>query len=249
MIDFIVANYIYFLIGFAVLVLIIIGFIAEKTDFGHKKKAKKQVVENTPKEEIKPVVADIKAVTEIKEVIEEEKIAPLPQPEEIKEELSFGDLNNEEVEEPAISNEITNDEDKETQDFTIINSNTNEELDSIAKTVTEADENKEDVVIDLSKDAKVEDVSQNVESKEIIPLEEDIPTTSEVDTKDNSVSEDISNDENAIPDDYYAKDLPEIKATEDIKPEVSKFELPSIGEPEKGQQIEEEDNLDDVWKF
>ena len=46
--DFIMNNYMWFLIGTIVLVMIIIGYIAEKTDFGHKevkkveKKSKKQ---------------------------------------------------------------------------------------------------------------------------------------------------------------------------------------------------------------
>lgn len=46
--DFIMNNYMWFLIGAIVIVMIIIGYIAEKTDFGHKevkkveKKSKKQ---------------------------------------------------------------------------------------------------------------------------------------------------------------------------------------------------------------
>lgn len=52
-IDFIVENYIWFIVGAIVLLMIIIGFIAEKTDFGRKpfSSKKKEKVENKEESE------------------------------------------------------------------------------------------------------------------------------------------------------------------------------------------------------
>lgn len=275
MIDFIVANYIYFLIGFAALVLIIIGFIAERTDFGHKKKNKDKPVEKTVKEE-KPIVevkqpegkpaiidtnqfeeikVDVKAPEEIKpleEVKKEEEVKPLPAEEDKKEELSFGDLtfDDQEVEEQPVINEETNDK---TDELVIVNAKANEEIDNMEEKVSEVEETKEEPVLDLDVSEEKEEAPKDTENKEITSIDETLPVTNESGEevepdKESLVFEDTDTEE-VTTDDYYAKGLPEVKETEDIKPEISKFELPSIGEPEKEQLVEEEDNIEDIWKF
>lgn len=71
--DFVIENYIWFLVGGIVLLMTIIGYIAEKTEFGKKTNNKKEKV--SVKEEIKtpvvPVVEDAKEETRI--VPEEDK--------------------------------------------------------------------------------------------------------------------------------------------------------------------------------
>lgn len=87
-IDFVVENYIWFIVGVIVLLMIIIGFIAEKTDFGRKpfsdkkkeKVEKKEESEDSMIEEVKnneansydePVVEDINDAIDIPEVSDE----------------------------------------------------------------------------------------------------------------------------------------------------------------------------------
>ena len=87
-IDFVVENYIWFIVGVIVLLMIIIGFIAEKTDFGRKpfsdkkkeKVEKKEESEDSMIEEVKnneansydePVGEDINDAIDIPEVSDE----------------------------------------------------------------------------------------------------------------------------------------------------------------------------------
>ena len=273
MIDFIVANYIYFLIGFAALVLIIIGFIAEKTDFGHKKKNKNKPAENVIKEE-KAVVqveqseeqpaADTMQFEEIKvgtkvpekpkvaveEVKKDEEVKPLPVQEEPKEELSFGDLtfDDQEIEEQPVTND---EENNKTDELVILNPKANEEINKIEEDVSKEEEPKEKPVVDLNaNEEKKEDTPDNIEGTSIDEASPNISNSEEELKSDNdALTFEDTDAEEVTPDDYYAKELPEVKEAENVKPEISEFELPSIGEPKKEQLAEEEDNIEDIWKF
>lgn len=103
--DFVIENYIWFLVGGIVLLMILIGYFAEKTQFG-KKKSKKQekVVEEIP---IKSV--EIPSVQEQPEEILLEQDMPMQDEEvEIAEEMEepMEDLDAIEIQEPKEAEEL-----------------------------------------------------------------------------------------------------------------------------------------------
>jgi len=99
--EFFVDNWLWFLIGAIVILMTLIGYIAEKTDFGRKDIQKRE----KPKKEKKQP----KAKEELKEVLESE---PMP---EVQMSLATDSI----FEEPIETLENTNEEAEETEDLTV----------------------------------------------------------------------------------------------------------------------------------
>lgn len=77
--DFIVQNYVWFIVGGIIILMAVIGYIADKTDFGRKGKEENKVEkpkkEKKVKEKKEKIKVEPKGITELtKEVSEKEKI-------------------------------------------------------------------------------------------------------------------------------------------------------------------------------
>ncbi len=77
--DFIVQNYVWFIVGGIIILMVVIGYIADKTDFGRKGKEENKVEkpkkEKKVKEKKEKIKVEPKGITELtKEVSEKEKI-------------------------------------------------------------------------------------------------------------------------------------------------------------------------------
>lgn len=90
-IDFIVDNYIWFAIGVVVILMIIIGFIAEKTDFGRKpfgsSKKEKEVSNEEPVEV--PVVEEVAQNSDALDDLDNNELPDLSSAEEIEEPAAY----------------------------------------------------------------------------------------------------------------------------------------------------------------
>lgn len=96
--DFVIDNYIWFLVGGIVLLMTIIGYVAEKTEFGKKtKKSTKKETKAVVQEVEVPVVSEPEEVVETEEKPSENEVEETIEPEE---ELQSEMVVNEPKEEP-----------------------------------------------------------------------------------------------------------------------------------------------------
>lgn len=111
--DFVIDNYIWFLVGGIVLIMTIIGYVAEKTEFGKKskknsKKETKTVAQEEPEvfeqEEVNEEV-ELPLVEEVEETVEPEEELQNETIEESNEE-PMEDLDEIEIKEPAITEDL-----------------------------------------------------------------------------------------------------------------------------------------------
>ena len=112
--QFVTDNYIWFLIIGIVILMVVIGYIAEKTDFGHKDVGKKEKKDKKKEKELKKLAKSNLKLNDVVysdkkdevEVIEDNPIENLSEPLNTVEEDLTVPLNNEKKEEPVEEEDV-----------------------------------------------------------------------------------------------------------------------------------------------
>src|SRR5574344_2160890 len=189
-IDNIAANYIWYLVGFITITMVIIGYFADKTDFGHKKNTIVKKVENSPDEVDVSKLKDKKLSDAISGNINSPVIPDLGVPEDVN--APFGDNGN------ISSPEST--------------SITNEDLNAPINTVVNEDLN---APISASVSPIGEDINNNLETPLVSADSNDVAVVSES-TPINEIKADNMQSLNSDDADMYPEELKPINITENI---------------------------------
>lgn len=146
--EFIVENYIWFIIGGIVILMTIIGFIADKTNFT-KKKENREKIKHSKKSEVE----------EIEELPEEEPMVETPEIDPIE------DFNMDVVE-PAFET----DEPEITENQEIVNDVDNSEITSFDEENVSDEETTENSILDENQveNEKINENTENLESNEVL---------------------------------------------------------------------------------
>jgi len=222
--EFFVENWLWFLVGAIVILMTLIGYIAEKTDFGRKDVQRKE----KPKKEKKQP----KAKEELEEVLETE---PMP---EVQMSLATDSI----FEEPIETLENTNEEVVEMEDLNVPFSEVSFEEQNVEETF-EPVENLNNSFEEFTYAEPAINVEEPVETFE--PMQESTNVDEEVE-----ILEDLSV---PFGDTTYAmpvSGVEEVVASEPAEElNLEDLDTPNIELPDLDSIVTEEDDTDDVWKF
>lgn len=240
-IDNIAANYIWYLVGFITITMVIIGYFADKTDFGHKKNTIVKKVENSPDEVDVSKLKDKKLSDAISGNINSPVIPDLGVPEDLN--APFGDNGNiSSPESTSIANEdlnvpfgdktdsassintpnFTEDLNAPLNDIPVVNEDLaapldttpiiNEDLNAPINTVVNEDLN---APISASVSPIGEDINNNLETPLVSADSNDVAVVSES-TPINEIKADNMQSLNSDDADMYPEELKPINITENI---------------------------------
>lgn len=229
--EFFVDNWLWFLVGAIVILMTLIGYIAEKTDFGRKDIPKKEKIK---KEKPKKEKKQPSAKEELKEVLESE---PMP---EVQMSLATDSI----FEEPVQTLEEldnTNIETKTMEDLNVPFGDISFEEQS----VEEAYEPVENLNNSFEEFTYAEPTSVEAPVETFEPMEE----LTSVDEE----TEEIEDLNVPLGDTTYAmpiNEVEEVVASEPVEElNLEDLNTPNIELPDLDSIVTEEDDTDDVWKF
>lgn len=222
--DFFVENWLWFLIAAIIILMTLIGYIAEKTDFGRKDMSKRE----KPKKEKKQP----KSKEELNEDLENE---PMP---EVQMSLATDSI----FEEPIETLENTNEEIEEAEDLNIPFGGVSFEEPKVEENF-ESLENLNNSFEDFTYEGPTITVEEPIETFE--PMEELTSAAEDVQT-----SEDLNV---PFEDTVYAmptSEVEEVVVSEPVEElNLEDLTTPNIELPDLDTIVTEEDDADDVWKF
>lgn len=220
--EFFVDNWLWFLVGAIVVLMTLIGYIAEKTDFGRKDVQKRE----KPKKEKKQP----KAKEELKEVLESE---PMP---EVQMSLATDSI----FEEPIETLENTNEEVEETEDLNVPFGDISFEVPQVEETF-EPVENLNNSFEESTYVEPTINVEEPIETFE--PIEE-------LENINEEANEDLNVPFGDITYDIPINEVEEVVESEPAEElNLEDLNTPNIELPDLDSIVTEEDDTDDVWKF